>query len=134
MGGFSAFDGILIAACFGTFTGFYCLVKPTYKFREMNVFGSLIYTLITAALIVRGLFFLIDVSLQDFSEEKTRNPAAQSSKVFAFLWSYPTLNYLLASYVLAARWYFELVLLSDPAMTRTLLRKQQDSFVSGVVS
>jgi hypothetical protein len=131
MGRFSAFDGVLIAACIGTFTGFFCLVKRTYKFREMNVFGFLICGLVTMALIVRALFFLIDMNTQDFSEKTS--PVAQSSKMFAFLWSYPTINYLLASYVLPASWYFDLRLLSDPDMTRQILRKQQNDFVGGVI-
>jgi len=83
------------------------------------------------ALVVRSLFFLIDVYTEDFV--KNNQNGGISSKMFGLLWTYPVINYVLAAYVLAGRWVFDLFMLNRPEYNLRTLRRQIGCFVYAVL-
>lgn len=116
---FKAFDGILLSASLLTLFGVIRMSQLAFKKHYMNVFTFLILTLIIFALIVRSAFFFIDVGQQDFTFDGTDptqkiNPGAQRPELFAMLWTYPIINYILAAYVLSGRWVYDLIILHNP--------------------
>jgi hypothetical protein len=77
------------------------------------------------------LFFLIDVYHEDFISDKPKNSI--KPKMFGLLWTYPVINYVLAAYVLAGRWVFDLFVLNRPAYNLRNLRRQMGCFVLAVM-
>ena len=122
--GFQGFDGVLLATSLMTLGGVIHIVRPAYKQHHLNVFSYLILTLVIFALIVRSMFFLIDIYPEDFVGDKT-NPVdgAISAKMFSILWTYPVINYILAAYVLSGRWVFDLIVLIRPEYNLRVLRR-----------
>jgi hypothetical protein len=122
--GFQGFDGVLLATSLMTLGGVVYIVRPAYKQHHLNVFSYLILTLVIFALIVRSMFFLIDIYPEDFVGDK-KNPVdgAISAKMFSIIWTYPVINYILAAYVLSGRWVFDLIVLIRPEYNLRVLRR-----------
>ena len=71
--GFRGFDGVCMATSLMTLGGVVWLVRPAYKQHHLNVFAYLILILVIFALVIRSLFFLIDVYSEDFISDKPKN-------------------------------------------------------------
>jgi hypothetical protein len=53
--------------------------------------------------------------------------------MFAFIWSYPVINYILAAYTLTGRWVFDLIVLNNPDIRPRNLRRHMNCFVLAVI-
>jgi hypothetical protein len=81
----------------------------------MNIFTYLMLILITTALIMRALFFTTDLSVfigstEEQEEEKLKSKAT----VFALIWTYPLINFIVASYTISSHWCYDLMIMLHP--------------------
>ena len=81
------------------------------------MFTFLILTLLCPALFVRSWFFLIDLHRQDFDSTDKRAAETQSPTMFAFIWTYPIMNNILAAYMISLRWDSDYKLMQMPPTT-----------------
>ena len=71
---------------------------------------------------------------QDFDPTHKRPDSAdQTAKVFAFLWTYPIMNYLLASMLICFRWAVDHKMLHENIINMRLERQRMNSFLWMVV-
>ena len=135
MAGFRAFDGVLLSASMGTLLAVLWMTRQAYKQMQIHVFTFLILALICPALFVRAFFFLIDINHQDFDSTDHKNPNDQSPKMFAFLWTYPIMNNILAAYMISLRWDSDYKLMQMPATPEIYrrFRLMMNSFVGIVI-
>jgi len=112
------------------------ITKISFAFKKhyMNIFTYLMLILITSALLMRACFFTTDLSVfvgdDAVQEEEKLNSKAT---VFALIWTYPLINFIVASYTISSHWCYDLMIMLHPQMGFGLLRRQMNVFVVCIV-
>ena len=83
---------------------------------------------------MRSLFFVTDLNVF-IGDEETQGREELNSKptMFALIWTYPLINFIVASYTISSHWCYDLMLLLHPRMGFAILRRQMNVFVVCIV-
>jgi len=101
--------------------------KVNFAFRKhyMNIFTYLMLILICFALLMRSFFFFteFDVFIGPNPDDDGREELKDESASFALVWTYPLINFIVASYTISSHWCYDLMLLLHGNMGIAMLRR-----------
>lgn len=82
-------------------------------------------------LTVRSLFFLTHLDM--FKYDSVNHTVGKNAPLFAFIWTYPLINFIVISYTTSSHWVYDLMTLINGNQAAGLVRRQLKVFVVAIV-
>ena len=149
---FSISDAVITILSLLTLTYVIKTTRIAFKKHYLNIFSHLMLILIVFSLLskytfsnypikvidefllvcaVRSLFFLTHLDMFTYKDEN--ETVGVRAPVFAFIWTYPLINYIVISYTTSSHWVYDLMTIIHGNQAPQVIRRQMKVFVVAIV-